>query len=143
MEEILHETLKLYGLKEIPGEKNNPQIMDMFKEIGFSWVQDDETAWCSALINYVCKKAGYERSGKLDARSWLKMPIIVLKPSLGDIVIFWREHPDSWKGHVGLFISQDTDYVYTLGGNQGNMVNITPYPRNRVLGYRQVYKITT
>jgi uncharacterized protein (TIGR02594 family) len=143
MTEILFEMLKMYGLKEITGKENNPLIVAMFKEIGYEWVKDDSTAWCSASLNYICKKLGYERSGKLDARSWLKMPVIVLKPSLGDIVVLWRDSPASWKGHVGLFITQDIDKVYILGGNQGDAINITAYPRDRVLGFRQVHKIDT
>ncbi len=141
MEEILLEMLKHYGMKEIAGNKHNPEILAMFAEIGFDYVKDDETSWCSASLNYFCKKLGYERSGALDARSWLKMPIKILKPSLGDIVVFWRESPESWKGHVGLFIAQDLTNVYVLGGNQGNMINISAYPRDRVLGYRQVHKL--
>jgi len=143
MTEILHEMLRHYGVKEVVGDKHNPDILAMFAEIGFDWVKDDETAWCSAALNYFCFKLGYERSGKLDARSWLKMKEIVLKPSLGDIVIFWRGNPESWMGHVGLYISEDLDNIYTLGGNQGNMLKITPYPRERLLGYRRVKKIET
>jgi len=141
MTEVLHEMLKHYGVKEVVGDKHNPEILAMFSEIGFDWVTDDETAWCSAALNYFCHKLGYERSRALDARSWLKMKILVLKPSLGDIVVFWRDNPESWKGHVGLYISEDTDRIYTLGGNQNNMINITPYPKNRLLGYRRVKKI--
>ena len=91
MQEILNEFLKNYGVKEVSGSEHNPSIRAMFSEIGFDWVKDDETSWCSAALNYFCKKLGYERSGALDARSWLKMPVMVLKPSLGDIVILWRE----------------------------------------------------
>jgi uncharacterized protein (TIGR02594 family) len=142
MTEILLEFLRFYGIKEIVGDEDNPTILAMFAAIGFDWVKDDETSWCSAALNYICFKLGYERSGKLDARSWLKMPIIVLKPSLGDIVVLWRDTPTSWKGHVGLFIAQTLDTVYVLGGNQGvGMINISSYPRERVLGYRQVHKI--
>jgi uncharacterized protein (TIGR02594 family) len=134
--------LSLYGLKEIEGEEHNSDILKMFEEIGFDWIKDDETAWCSASLNYICKKLGYERSGKLDARSWLRMSIHVLKPKLGDIVILWRESPKSWKGHVGLYISEDKDTIYVLGGNQGNQISILPYSKKRVLGYRQVHKLT-
>jgi uncharacterized protein (TIGR02594 family) len=143
MQEILIELLKLYGLKEIPGSQDNPVIVDMFNEIGFDWVEDDETAWCSALLNFICLKSGYERSKKLDARSWLNMPITVLKPSLGDIVVLWRDSPDSWKGHVGLYISEAEDgrHIYVLGGNQSGSVNISVFPIDRVLGYRRTKKI--
>lgn len=143
MTEILLEMLKMYGLKEVVGKENNPEIVKMFAEIGFDWVQDDETSWCSAAINYFCKKLGYERSGALDAKSWLKMPTIILKPTIGDIVVLWRESPDSWKGHVGLFITQDIDNVYILGGNQSNSICIMAYPRDRIIGFRQVHKLKT
>ena len=142
MTEILLEMLRHYGLKEIFGKTHNPEILAMFAEIGYDFVKDDETAWCSASLNYFCKKLGYERSGKLDARSWLKLPVMVLKPQMGDIVILWRNNPASWEGHVGLYISSDMDTIYILGGNQNNQIQISPYPRERVLGYRQARKLT-
>ena len=141
MIEVLLEMIKMYGIKEIVGKKHNPQILAMFAEIGFDWVDDDETAWCSAALNYFCKKTGYERSGKLDARSWLKLPVLVLKPQLGDIVVLWRNSPNDWHGHVGLYISEDIYNVYVLGGNQGDKLCISPYDKNRVLGYRQARKL--
>jgi len=141
MREILIEMLKNYGLKEIVGSEHNPHILAMFAEIGYDWVKDDETAWCSAALNYFCKKLGYERSGKLDARSWLKLPVKVLKPNVGDIVVLWRESPDSWKGHVGLFINWDEKNIWVLGGNQSNMISISAYSRDRILGFRQAKKI--
>lgn len=133
--------MSYYGLKELPGEKNNPTILNFFKEIGHSWVQTDETSWCSALINYLAKVNGYEYSGKLDARSWLKVGRSVVLPNPGDIVVFWREHITSWKGHVGFFIRDDGTEIYTLGGNQDNSVCIKPYPKHRVLDYIQLNKI--
>jgi uncharacterized protein (TIGR02594 family) len=141
MNEILIEFLKLYGTKEVAGSVHNPAIVDMFKEIGFDYVKDDETSWCSASLNFICKKLGYERSGALDAKSWLKLPIKVLQPTIGDIVVLWRESPTSWKGHVGLFISWDLNNVWILGGNQSDMVSIQAYPRDRILGFRQTKKI--
>jgi uncharacterized protein (TIGR02594 family) len=142
MQDLLIEFLKHYGTKEILGSTNNPEIVAMFHEIGYDSVKDDEVSWCSAAMNYFAMKTGYERSGQLDARSWLKMPIMVLKPELGDVVILWRDTPDSWKGHVGLYIASDVKDVYILGGNQGNgSINISAYPRDRVLGYRKLKKL--
>ena len=141
MEALLIEMLKYYGLKEILGPTHNPEIVKMFKEIGYDWVKDDETAWYSASLNYFCKLTGYERSGKLDARSWLKMPVQALKPTIGDVVVLWRNDPKGWEGHVGLYINSDVHSVYILGGNQGNMISITSYPIERVLGYRKLNKL--
>ena len=61
------------GIAEIPGKQHNPAILKYFKEIGHEWVDNDETAWCSAFVNWCCKMTGYEYTGKLNARSWLDL----------------------------------------------------------------------
>ena len=129
------EASKYYGLKEIPGEQNNPIILGWFQDLGFNWVQDDETAWCSCFVNWIAWRLGMERSSRLNARSWLDVGEKILTPELGDLVVFWREDPSSWKGHVGIFNGQDKDFIYSLGGNQGNMVQTSPYPQERLLAY--------
>lgn len=141
MNEVLTEMMKHYALKEVLGPKANPEIIAMFKAIGYGWVDDDATAWCSASLNYFCLKCGYERSLKLDARSWLNLPTIIDKPEMGDVVVLWRGDPKGWEGHVGLYIASDDQSVYILGGNQGDMINISPFSKARVLGYRKIRKL--
>ena len=143
MKDLLIEILKHYGLEEVVGKENNPEIVKMFSELGFDWIKDDETAWCSAMLNYFCMKLGYKRSGKLSARSWLSVGTEVKVPELGDIVVLWRSNINSWEGHVGLFISKNEkkNLIYVLGGNQGNMLSIRPYHESRVLGYRKIEKV--
>lgn len=135
--------LENYLVTEIPGlSNNNPEIIRFFTEIGQRWVHTDETAWCSAFINYLAKINNIEMSGKLNARSWLRVGEDIFEPEVGDIVVFWREHPvNSWKGHVGLFIAQEDDFIHCLGGNQSNQVNITKYPEHRVLGFRRLHYV--
>lgn len=135
---VIDIALNEIGVKEIVGKEHNPRILDYFNEIGHSWVKDDETAWCSAFANYVCKKAGANFSGKLNARSWLNVGQKVSKPEKGDIAVFWRESPNSWKGHVAFFIRETRNWVYVLGGNQNNQVKISAYPKHRLLEYRRV-----
>ncbi len=139
--EMFAHAMSYYGIREIPGEEHNKEILKFFEEIGHAWVKTDETSWCSAFINYLAKVNGYEYSGKLDARSWLNVGHKVMLPNPGDIVIFWREHITSWKGHVGLFVRDDGTEIYTLGGNQNNSVCIKPYPKYRVLEYKMLNKI--
>ena len=142
MNDLVLEMLKYYGLKEVFGPEHNPEIVDMFHDIGYDWINDDETAWCSAALNYFCKRLGYERSGVLTARSWLTVGDDVAEPQLGDLVVYWRGSINSWKGHVGLWISErEPGYIYTLGGNQSNMIGINLYAKSRVLGYRRLNKI--
>jgi uncharacterized protein (TIGR02594 family) len=140
MTDLLLEMLSHYGMKEVDGPQSNPEIIAMGEDLGFDIMDDSTTAWCSLALNYYAKKCGYEYTGDLAARSWLKVPIVVLKPTMGDVVVLWRESPSSWKGHVGLFVAWDDKYVWVLGGNTHNMIYISPYPRERLLGFRQLKK---
>lgn len=140
---LINIALAEYGIKEIPGSNHNPRILEYFKEIGRAWVSDDETAWCSAFANYVAKTAGFEFSGELNARSWIDCGCETNKPEIGDVVVFWREDPRSWKGHVAFFIRETKDLVYVLGGNQSNQVCIKAYPKARLLQYRRLRKLVS
>lgn len=126
------------GIKEIVGSQHNPEVLKYFQETGHDWVKDDETAWCSAFANWVCMKAGKMRSGKLNARSWMTVGEKVTEPKVGDIVIFWRESPHSWKGHVAFFVREQGHYIYVLGGNQKNSVCVQAYQKRKLLEYRRV-----
>lgn len=127
------------GIKEDPGPaEHNPEILKYFQEIGLPWVRDDETAWCSAFANWVAMKAGVERSGKLNARSWLNVGENIEKPMLGDIVVSWRVNPQDWRGHVGFYMNHDDKFVYILGGNQNNQVCVKAYDINKLLCYRRL-----
>ena len=137
MQKVLNMALSQYGVSEITGARHNETIVNYFKDIGFSWVQDDETAWCSAFMNWVTKQCDLPMSKKLDARSWLKVGDEITEPKTGDLVIFWRDRIDSWKGHIAIYIREDENFTYVLGGNQSNQVCIKPYYKKRVLGYRR------
>ncbi|MFS4493723.1 TIGR02594 family protein [Maribacter sp. 2308TA10-17] len=128
------------GVREVSGTRSNPQILKYAKETGFTNYTSDESAWCSLFANWVAHKAGLERSNSLAARSWLNVGIPIDHAEPGDVVVFWRESRDSWKGHVGFFhgFSDDGSRVYCLGGNQGNQVSITAKPVSKVLGYRRL-----
>lgn len=140
MEEFLRIAFNELGTEEIIGSKHNPEILKYATETGISGITSDEIPWCSTFINWVAQKAGLEISGKPNARSWLNVGVKTDAPEPGDIVIFWRESPQSWKGHVGIFmgISLDKKRVYCLGGNQGNRVSVSAYRINTVLSYQRL-----
>ncbi len=143
MSELLKVAIPEIGVKEISGSRHNSRIIDYAKEGGFDWVNDDETPWCSIFLNWCCKKAGLERTKKANARSWQIIGNSVASPEPGDIVVFWRISPISWKGHVGVFMgfSKDQNRIYCLGGNQGNQVSITAYPVNQFLDFRRLRSV--
>jgi uncharacterized protein (TIGR02594 family) len=134
---LINIALSQYGIAE-HSDSQNPEILKYFQSIGYDWVKEDETAWCSAFVNWVAKVCGHKYSGKLNARSWLDVGTPVEFPILGDVVILWRESPNSWKGHVGFYINETGNNYWILGGNQMNSVRISQYPKNRILGFRRI-----
>lgn len=130
---------KEIGVMEVPGSGFNPKIIQYFEEAGHGWVNDDETPWCAAFVGAMCKRAGVLGTGQLNARSYLDWgrPVRLDEARQGDVVIFWRESPGSWKGHVGFYHNHDKNYIHVLGANQSDAVNIQYYPKSRLLGVRR------
>lgn len=139
--------LSQYGIKEISGKEDNPEITKYFDALGFDGSKlKDETSWCAASAYWVLKEAGLEYQNKLNARSFLDIGEEVDTPQLGDIVVFWRgRHKDDTitgtslkKGHVGFYINENETSIFVLGGNQSNQFKIITYPKYKVLGYRRL-----
>ena len=140
MNNLLEIASSQIGVKEISGSNHNQTIVNYAKDTGFEWINDDETPWCSIFMNWCAQKAKLSSSKKANARSWLTVGMPVNYPEPGDVVIFWRGSINSWQGHVGIFMGYDQagERIYTLGGNQGNQVSITAYPKSKLLGFRRL-----
>lgn len=145
MNNIIKIAASQIGVKEISGRKNNHAIIKYAEETGITGISNDEIPWCSTFINWCCKKAGLEYTGKANARSWLDIGSNIYDPLPGDIVVFWRNYIQSWQGHVAIFLgfSKSGNNVFVLGGNQNNMVNITEYSFDKVLGFRRLSSATS
>ena len=135
--EVLHNEV---GVKEIRGEgRHSERILEYLASVDTlpAHLQGrDETAWCSALINWAMEQLGLPRTEKANARSWMAWGAPLRFPLLGCVTILWRGQRSGWQGHVGCLVELGDDFVGLLGGNQSNEVNISHYPRDRVLGYR-------
>jgi len=136
---VLHTAVEEYGVENFE-KSNNPEVIKYFKETGFGYIKTDETNWCAAFVNYCVKQNGYKYPHSLVAKSWLGQGKKVRNPKTGDIIIFWREKKNGWKGHVAFFVEADKEkgLVYCYGGNQDGKVCIKAYPEERVLAYRRV-----
>ncbi len=128
------------GTKEIKGDRDNPEIVRMFADVGHSQIDNDETAWCAAAVGSWLERSGIPSTGALNARSYLNWgtPIDLEDAQPGDIVVFYRGDPKGWQGHVGLYVAHTATTVDVLGGNQGDMVQVKAYARERLLGVRRV-----
>lgn len=142
MEELLDVALGEHGVAEQSGAPDNQRILSYAEETDVPDTTADETPWCSIFMNWIADEAGYETTGRQNARSWLNVGRPVESPVPGDVVVFWRESPSSWKGHVGVYVghSRDKTEVYCVGGNQDDRVDVTTYDTERVLGFRRLRK---
>jgi uncharacterized protein (TIGR02594 family) len=130
---------RFIGIQEVPGAKDNPQLLAMLK-LDDAWPQHDEVPWCSAFVNYVCWLLRLPRSKRLNARSWLDvgMAVELDDAQAGFDVVVLNRPPNPESGHVGFYSGHSDQYVYLLGGNQGDSVNVRPFDRNRLLGVRRL-----
>ena len=98
-----------------------------------------EKAWCAAAVNSSLAQSGYKGTGSDMARSFMNWGEATTEPKVGDIAVFSRGDPKGPYGHVGYFQGyDDKGNIKVLGGNQGNGVNVSSFPKDRLLGFRSV-----
>jgi len=121
------------GLKEIPGIKNEPVIVQWWQRMR-SWFRDDETPWCGLFVAICMSECGIKTPPTFfRALSWKDWGFSLPNPEVGCVVVFSR----TGGGHVGFVVGEDQNgNLMVLGGNQGNRVSIVAFPRDRVVGYR-------
>jgi uncharacterized protein (TIGR02594 family) len=129
------------GVVETKGPQHNPKIMHLLdvadgKDDGknLQGIRDDETPWCATFVSGVLEEVGIQSMRSAWARSYLKFGTKLSGPAVGAIVVFERG-PTS--GHVGFVVGKDASgNIVVLGGNQGDMVKLSPFALRRVLDYR-------
>ena len=131
------------GTTEGPGPADNPVIMEMYASVGHDWVEHDSVAWCAAFVGYCLERARIRSTRKLTARSYLDwgIPIEVADAQQGDIGVIPRGS-SSWQGHVFFIDRIEGAWVWGLGGNQDDAVNVKRYPVSKLLGVRRAGNVT-
>lgn len=133
------------GVQEVAGKRANPKIVEYLntcKTLPDPMKQTDETAWCSAFVNWCMERAGEPGTGLANARSWINWGSPLKLPKRGCVVVLSRESAGPTAGHVGFYVGHVPNanltgqLVQILGGNQRNRVCVDLYPEHRVIGYR-------
>lgn len=126
------------GTTEGLGPADNPVIMEMYASVGHDWVEHDSVAWCAAFVGHCLEKAGIRSTRKLTARSYLDwgVPVEVAEAQQGDIGVIPRGS-SRWQGHVFFIDRIEGQWVWGLGGNQDDAVNVKRYPVAKLLGIRR------
>lgn len=126
------------GVAEIPGAKNNEQILAFLHTVLDTDTED--TPWCAAFVNFNLDKVGIKSSGSGMARSFetskrfYKLGDV---PELysGSICTRWRVSKGSGQGHVGFAVAKKPGYTAFLGGNQGDKVSVAWQPNIYITGF--------
>lgn len=126
------------GTTEGPGLEDNLTIMAMYASVGHEWVEHDSVAWCAAFVGHCLERAGIRSTRRLTARSYLDwgVPVEIADAQTGDIAVIPRG-ASSWQGHVFFIDRIEGPWVWGLGGNQNDAVNVKRYPVSKLLGVRR------
>jgi uncharacterized protein (TIGR02594 family) len=83
-------------------------------------------AWCAIFENAAFEVNGITGTRSPSSQSFRTNPNFVQLsgPALGAVAVFWRGAKTSGLGHVGFYRGEDANSVWTLGGNENDMVQI-------------------
>jgi len=119
------------GVKEIHGNKHNPRVVFYHSFTGK--YSTDEIPWCGSFIAMCMRISGIEPPKLAErALSWLSFGKSSNGPKIGAVAVKGRRGG----GHVGIVVSIDGNYLYVLGGNQGDEVNIRKYRIDAFIDFR-------
>lgn len=127
------------GTREVKGAQDNPRIIAYRKAARCSWMKGSEEAvpWCAIFVNAMLEGVGVKGTASPAAKSFCSSTLFqpLPKAALGAIVVIERVPAHPSLGHVGFCVGADKDFVWLLGGNQGDAVNIARFARSRVKGF--------
>ncbi len=108
--------------------------------------------WCAGFVSFCFSTSGQPMPFKysvgardildqLKAKGWAVKPDNTHPPLPGDIIVWWRQAPSSWKGHIGIVHSYDNGIVRTIEGNKTSTVGSFVYTLgaiDKLLGFARV-----
>ena len=111
-------------------ETGNNQGIERYIALAHTGAQGDP--WCAIFANAMLEQAGVPGTRSPSSQSFRTNPNFVQlsAPALGCLVVFWRISQGSGQGHVGFYRGEDASSVWTLGGNENDMVQIEALPKS-------------
>lgn len=119
------------GLHEIGfHETGNNQGIDRYIAMAHCGAAGDP--WCAIFANAMLEQAGVTGTRSPSSQSFRTNPgfVQLAGPALGALVVYWRGSQASGLGHVGFYRGEDANSVWTLGGNENDMVQIEALPKS-------------
>ena len=134
--EWIDHALSHLGIREVPGPTSNTTILKWLLKLKAAW-KEDATPWCGTFVAHCLQEAdlvfpkfwfrakAYMEYGTACSKSDIPFGAICVKLRVGG-------------GHVFFAVAQSVDgtLIYGLGGNQHDMVNITPFKLSEIENVR-------
>ena len=110
------------GTRELP-ENRGPAIR---KYIALAHAGEEGDPWCAIFANAMLESSGIKGTRSASSQSFRHDDNFIKLdgPALGALAVFYRNGRDSGLGHVGFYCGERGGSVWTLGGNEGDMVQI-------------------
>lgn len=127
----VEEMARRKGLHE---NKNHTKLLAWLGSAG-SAVDPAETPWCGDAVETAILRALPDAAvpvNPMASINWLKFGKKLEQPAYGAIMVFWRNDPNGWEGHVGFYVGEDANHYHVLGGNQSNAITITRIEKRRL-----------
>ncbi|HEX2898064.1 MAG TPA: CHAP domain-containing protein [candidate division Zixibacteria bacterium] len=112
------------GAQEIGGNNCGPWVKKYLNGLA-----EEVSSWCAGFVSYCYFNSGFampfnytvsarDLCNQFKANNWAFILNDSITPEPGDFVFWWRNHPQSWKGHVGLVHHSANGFLYTIEGNR-------------------------
>lgn len=110
------------GVHEI-GNNRGP---DVRRYITLARAGEEGDPWCAIFANAMLESCAIPGTRSASSQSFRHAGNFVQMagPALGAVVVFWRISKSSGLGHVGFYCGERNGYLWTLGGNESDMVQI-------------------
>lgn len=107
-------------------EELNNTGPDIRRYISYAKCGHEGDPWCAIFANAALEASSIPGTRSPSSQSFRHDTDFVQLggPALGAIAVFWRISKQSGLGHVGFYCGERQRFVWTLGGNEGDMVQI-------------------
>ncbi len=126
-----------FGQSEYKGHgAHNPRVVALYRDAGFSQIDNDEVAWCAAFVGACLQRSGTRATRSLMARSYSAWGKSLGKDAQHGCIAVLSRGSDPALGHVGFVVGETSDMLFLLGGNQSDAVTVAAFPKSRVVALR-------
>lgn len=108
------------GIHEV-GDNSGP---DVARYIAGAHAGAPGEPWCAIFANWALESCGIRGTRSASSQSFRNDPNFVKLdgPAFGALVVYWRSPRAQGVGHVGFYQKENATSIYTLGGNESDMV---------------------